>query len=219
MKSIMLPMSLFASGILLFTSCAQGPSGDKVNSSEASEVAQAGENGVTYTVDTEKSVIEWEGAKLTYGHNGLISLSEGAITMEGDQITAGSFTIDMNSLVCLDIEDSDKNAQLVGHLLSADFFEAETYPYAKFDITGAEKVADNMYTISGNLTMKEISREIQFQAEVVSDGEMFSSTTPQFVIDRSEWNVRFGSTSFFDDLKDDFIKNEIGLVVKLVARK
>lgn len=203
---------------LILASCGGGPSGDKVVSSEAKAKSSDSE-GVVYTVQSDKSIVEWEGAKLTYGHNGLISIQNGEVIMDGDQIKGGSFTIDMNSIVCLDIEDEAKNADLVNHLKSADFFEVETYPTAGFEITSAEKKGENMYSLTGNLTMKETTRSITFDAEVVADGEMLSATTPQFVIDRSEWNVRFGSKSFFDDLKDDFIKDEIGLVVKLTARK
>jgi polyisoprenoid-binding protein YceI len=208
----------FLAGLMMagIYSCG-GPSGDKVQSGEAQDAAAG--SGEAYTVDVASSVIEWQGAKVAYGHNGTIGLSSGSLMVNGDQITGGEFTIDMNSIVCLDIEDPEKNAQFVGHMKSADFFETETYPTAKFVVTSAQKGEGNMQQITGNLTMKDATRSITFNTELSLNGNSVSAVTPQFVIDRSEWNVRFGSPSFFNDLKDDMIKDEIGLVVKLNASK
>jgi len=194
-----------------------GPSGNKVESGEAQDAASG--KGETYSVDVAESVIEWEGAKLAYGHNGTISLSSGTLTLDAGQITGGEFVIDMNSIVNLDIEDPEKNKQFVGHMKSADFFETETYPSARFVITGVTGGQGSSQQITGNLTMKDTTRSISFNTDVMMEGNTLSATTPQFVIDRSEWNVRFGSKSFFNDLKDDFIKDEIGLVIRLKASK
>lgn len=217
MKQVFSIFFAVAIGVLTLTSCG-GPSGNKVDSGDA-QSADGAANGDVYTVDLTNSVIEWSGAKIAYGHNGLMSLSSGNLVMNGDNITGGEFTIDMNSIVNVDIEDPEKNEQLVGHLMSEDFFETSTYPTAKFVVTGAQKGEGNSHAITGNLTLKETTRSISFNADVVVDAGVVTAVTPQFVIDRSEWNVRFGSKSFFNDLKDDFIKDEIGLVIKLTARK
>lgn len=218
MKKLIQPVFAFGILTVFLVACSNGPSGTKLESSD-SKLSAANGDGIIYTVDTANSIIEWEGAKLTYAHHGYISISEGSITMDGDEITGGKFSIDMNSIVNLDVEDEEKNAMLVGHLKSADFFETENFPMATFEITSAKKLEASSYEISGNLTLKGTSRGITFVSDVVVDGNSLSATTAQFVIDRSEWNVRYGSTSFFDDLKDDFIKNEIGLVIKLKATK
>lgn len=216
----MIRNAMFAglTGIFL-ASCGAGPSGDKVTSGEAASVSSAASIEGTYIVDAEKSVIEWEGAKIAYSHNGLISLSSGELSISDGRIVGGSFTIDMNSIVCLDIEDPEKNANLVGHLQSPDFFEVETYPFAKFEIASSEHLEGDMHSITGNLTLKDVTRSITIPAKVSINDNTIQASAAQFVIDRSEWNVRFGSPTFFNDLKDDFIKDEIGLAITLIANR
>ncbi len=205
----------FASVILV--SCGGGPSGEKVSSDEAKTTSEDVLADATFSVDTDQSVLEWEGAKIAYAHDGLISLSDGEIMVSDGRISGGSFEIDMNSIVCLDLEDPEKNANLVGHLKSADFFEVETYPAATFEITSTEHIEGDRHSITGNLTLKDVTRSITFPASISIAENMLKASTDQFVIDRSEWNVRFASPSFFNDLKDDFIKDEIGLKISLVA--
>lgn len=204
---------------LFLASCGGGPSGEKVTSGEAASVSADASTEGNFTLDAEKSVIEWEGAKIAYAHNGLISLSDGALSVADGRIVGGNFTIDMNSIVCLDLEDPEKNANLVGHLKSADFFEVETYPVAKFEITSTEHLEGDMHSVTGNLTLKDVTRSITFPAKVSISDNTVEASASQFVIDRSEWNVRFASPSFFNDLKDDFIKDEIGLTITLVANR
>ncbi len=218
MKTKMLQRVLMLSFVTLFVaSCGSRVEGDRVQSGEAGDAA-AGE-GLVYNVDVQQSVIEWTGSKPTGTHNGTIAVQQGSITMGNESIVAGEFVIDMNSIVNLDLTDPKMNGDLVGHLKSADFFEVETYPTAKFVVTGSEFLGNNNYRITGNLTMKDTERSISFNAQVDNNEMTLNATSVPFVIDRAEWNVKYGSRKFFDNLKDNFINDEIGLTIKLVASR
>jgi polyisoprenoid-binding protein YceI len=134
-------------------------------------------------------------------------------------ITGGSFLIDMNSIVDLDIPaDKEGNAKLVGHLKSADFFDVEKYPTAAFEITGME-TTDGKTMLSGNLTLKDAKNNITFPVSVSDEGNTMTLTSETFTIDRSKWNVQYGSKSFFDNLGDKFINDDIELKIKVSATK
>jgi polyisoprenoid-binding protein YceI len=175
---------------------------------------------ISMKVDPSASIIEWIGAKPAYQHNGTINISDGNVVLADGKIVGGKFTIDMNSIKNLDITDKKDNIELVGHLRSSDFFDAANYPTAVFEIKSALPLYGNAqatHSIMGNLTMKNITKSVTFPAMVKFEGEMLTATTPTFVIDRSLWNVRFESKTFFDGLKDKFIHDEISLSIRLIA--
>lgn len=209
---------------LAVSSC--GPQGDKAATGDA--MAEGDAKGVVYQADNAASIIEWEGTKPGGSHNGTIGLLNGALTVDGDEVTGGEFVIDMKSIVCIDLTDPEYNAKLVGHLLSPDFFAVDSFPTARFKTTLIEKLdqpenGDNgmVYThaITGNLTLKEVTRSVSFKAAIAVEQGVVKATTGRFTIDRSEWNVKYGSRKFFDNLKDKFIYDEIGLKISLTARQ
>ncbi|RED44982.1 YceI family protein [Seonamhaeicola aphaedonensis] len=173
----------------------------------------------TYTVNTEASTIEWRGFKPTGEHNGTINLANGSFEMTDENIAGGNFTVDMNSIVDLDIPaDDEKNAKLVGHLKSADFFDVEKFPTATFEITGIED-KEGKTMLSGNLTLKEKTNNITFPINVSQENDTLSLSSETFTIDRSKWDVRYGSKSFFDNLGDKFINDDIEITVSVKATK
>lgn len=209
---------------LAVSSC--GPQGDKAATGDAMTEGDA--KGVVYQADVASSILEWEGTKPGGSHHGTIGLLNGALTVDGAEVTGGEFVIDMKSIVCIDLTDPEYNAKLVGHLLSPDFFAADSFPTARFKTTLIEKLdqpenGDNglVYThaITGNLTMKEVTRSVSFKAAIAVEQGVVKATTGRFTIDRSEWNVKYGSRKFFDNLKDKFIYDEIGLKISLTARQ
>lgn len=196
-----------------------GPQGEKAQTGDAQEVS-ASTGDVTMNVNATASKVEWTGAKPTGQHNGTIGISEGSLMLTDGNIVGGKFIIDMNSIVDLDLTNAEDNGKLVGHLKSPDFFDAAKYPTAVFEISSVEVVSGNAnatHNITGNLTMKEITKSVTFPANVVIEGNMLMATTPEFIIDRSKWNVQYGSRSFFNDLKDKFINDEIALKINLSA--
>lgn len=212
-----------AMAVVLF-SC--GPQGDKAATGDA--LAEGTAAGEAYNADLTASVIAWEGTKPDGSHNGTIRLQSGSLLVDGDEVTGGEFVIDMKSIACLDITDAEYNAKLVGHLMSPDFFAVDSFPTARFKATLIEKLSGEIkgadgvlhtHAITGNLTMKDVTKSITFKAAIaVADGKVTAVTGP-FVIDRSAWNIKYGSRKFFDNLKDKFIYDEIGLKINLTAAK
>ena len=169
---------------------------------------------VAYTVDPAKSTITWIGKKVTGSHNGTIALQSGTLNVDGKKVTGGTFTIDMNS-----IKDADGSAKLEGHLKADDFFGTAKFPTSTFVIT---KVAGSgaKLTVTGNLTIKGITKPVTFPATVAvnADGTV-SALAGKITVDRTKYDIRYGSKSFFDSIGDKAIDDNFENGVKLVAKK
>jgi polyisoprenoid-binding protein YceI len=211
-------LRLFAIVALVsFSSCADKAKEAETKEAEAAAVAEA--TAVTYKADTNKSMVEWKGFKPTGSHNGTLSIAKGIVNVNDGNIESGTFAIDMTSLTVTDIPaEEEANADLTGHLKGVDFFDVETYPSAKFEVTGVETV-DGKTMLSGNLTMKDATNNISIPVTTEMKDDMMMLTSETFTIDRSKWNVKYGSKSFFDNLGDKFINDDVELKVTLVATK
>ena len=163
-------------------------------------------------VNTQTSTIEWLGKKIGGQHEGQILLKSGSLELKNDKIVAGNFVIDMTTITNTDLEDEDYNKKLVGHLKSDDFFGVEKYPTANFTITKSTKFSDGKAKVIGNVTIKGKTEIIIF--DVVRTGNVY---TAKIDIDRSKFDVRYGSNSFFDNLGDKTIDDIFSLDVKLVV--
>ncbi len=191
----------------------------EATTSEAEEVAVVEVEAQKFMADTLASTIEWKGFKPTGSHNGEIMLESGVVNTVDGKIASGTFLIDMSTISVLDIPEEDEgNAKLHGHLTSPDFFDVEKYPSAAFEITGLEEVDDKMM-LSGNLTLKDATNNVTFPVSVSNEGDTMTLTSETFTIDRSKWNVKYGSKSFFDNLGDKFINDDIELKIMLKAKK
>ncbi|WP_159019485.1 YceI family protein [Algibacter sp. L3A6] len=176
-------------------------------------------NAEIYTVDKAGSTIAWTGFKPTGSHNGTIGLESGALNVANGKVVGGSFIIDMASITVLDIPADDKgNAKLVGHLTNADFFDVEKYPSAVFTITEVTD-AEGKTMLSGNLTLKEVKNNVTFPVTIANEGGAVTITSEAFSIDRTKWNVQYGSKSIFDNLGDKFINDDIELKITVKAAK
>lgn len=170
------------------------------------------------SISVAESNIVWNGYKVTGSHTGTIQLESGALEFDGDKLTGGNFVIDMASIACTDLE-GEWNEKLVGHLKSDDFFGIKQHPTATFEITQVvSRGKPGEYKIVGDLTIKDITKEIKFQADVEDMGDK-AKAVAEIVVDRSEYNVRYGSGSFFDNLGDKTIYDEFDLQINLVVAK
>lgn len=165
----------------------------------------------SYEVNIEESVIEWHGKKIGGKHDGFIQLKSGSLELEGNQIVAGRFVVDMTSISNTDLTDEGRNQRLVGHLKSDDFFGVETYPTAHFEVVQGSKFTNGKATLTGDITIKENTERISF--DVVKTGEAY---TAEVEIDRSKFDVRYGSKSFFNNLGDSAIDDIFVLRIKIV---
>jgi polyisoprenoid-binding protein YceI len=166
-------------------------------------------------VDAAKSSVKWLGKKVTGEHTGTIAIKEGNLVVENGKITGGEVVIDMNSIVDTDLTDPGYNAKLIGHLKSDDFFSVATYATAELVVTKVESIG-NDHTFSGSLTIKGITNPASFTAISATDGKsiIYKGT---LAIDRSKYNVRYGSKSFFDNLGDKVIYDEFTLEFTLIV--
>jgi len=224
--TIMKRIFLFlAAGSFAFASCQNAPEADKAQATDAVTVDTNAAKGSSYKADLAQSVVEWVGTKPTGKHNGTLSLKEGNIAVENNAITGGKFVIDINSLKALD-QDSTGNAKLAGHLASPDFFDAAKFPEATFEIatvavgvdtTGGHKIIlqDATHTITGNLTLKGVTKSISFPAKVALT-ETSVTTDADFNIDRTQWGLSYGADK---GLKDKMIHADVNLKLHIVATK
>ena len=209
--------------ILFITALVMSVTGCKDKAKEATTTAaeevEEIVNSDVYVVNNEASTIEWKGFKPTGSHDGTIAIESGVLDVANGKVVGGSFIIDMNSITVTDPPADNKgNAKLTGHLKSPDFFDVEKHPSAGFTITGIEEVEGKMM-LSGNLSLKEAKNNVTFPVTVTNENGAVTLTSETFTIDRSKWNVQYGSKSFFDNLGDKFINDDMELKVMIKAAK
>ncbi len=160
-------------------------------------------------IKVKKSTITWKGYKVTGSHYGTITLKNGYLTFEDKKLNGGKFVMDMTSINTTDLEGGSKQ-KLDGHLKSDDFFGVKKYPTATLIFTKVKPNGKNAYQVTGNLTIKKKTHPVSFQLSVYGN-----KATGNLKIDRSKYDVRYGSGSFFDNLGDKTIYDEFDLVVDL----
>ena len=206
---------------LLFSfviACSNAPEGQKVEAEEAKNAPNVQGQAMTYQVNTDQSMVNWTGSKPTGQHTGTLKLSSGVIGVKDGNIVSGDFVFDMNSIKNTDLP-AEKQGDLEGHLKTGDFFEVEKFPTGSFQITNVKAAAGEAgatHEITGNLTLKGITKSVTLPANVKMNDTMVSAATPAFTIDRTEWDINFKSTAI-GTLKDQAINDEIGLVLQIVA--
>ncbi|QCR23237.1 YceI family protein [Pontibacter sp. SGAir0037] len=210
---------------LIFSACGDNANNTAdnavVESAEATETATA--EGDTYAVDTEQSNVKWHGTKVTGEHNGNIELQSGELTVANNQVTGGTIVIDMNTITNEDITDAKYNSDLVNHLKSDDFFGAEKYPTATFNITSLTPIAsaapgEANYTATGNLTIKDKTNPVTFPVYVTVENNE-AKAKADVTVNRAQYDVRYGSNSFFENLGDKAISDDFTVSFDIVAKK
>ncbi|MBT8327313.1 MAG: YceI family protein [Bacteroidia bacterium] len=210
MKKLLLIVGVAA----MFTACTNDNASS--DASEAQEVAEAAESNETFTVNAEESSVVWKGSKITGdSHTGNVGLSSGTLNTEEGVITAGNFVIDMTSIANTDGMDEEMTGKLLGHLASPDFFDVAGPGNGTATFEVANGTADSL---TGNLTIKGITKSITIPYFWQVDGDAATATS-KFSIDRAQWEIKYGSSSFFDDLKDKAINDAIEFDVTLKATK
>jgi len=161
-------------------------------------------------VNTETSKVTWKGYKFAGSHYGNIALQSGALLFDGDQLTGGEFIVDMTSISVEDLKAGEGKEKLEAHLNTGDFFGTEAHETSKLVFTTVESSGKNSYKVTGDLTIKEITKPITFDVSVYG-----SKATATLKIDRTAYDIHYGSTNFTDTLKDKAIYDEFDLVVDL----
>jgi polyisoprenoid-binding protein YceI len=232
-----------AAAVFAFTSCG-GDNSSTVETREAQDVSEVSAEATILTLDTDQSELTWIGSKPTGKHNGTINITDGNIAWANNNVEGGTFTIDITSLVVLDIPaDNENNAKLRGHLMSDDFFDAANHPSAEFTITAVEPynpsqlvvneefetdntpltadehLVDNpTHWISGNLTMRGTTKNVRFPARVENiNGQVVAAA--KFNINRIDWGLMYNNeANVADKLKDNFIYNTVNVAFEIVSK-
>jgi polyisoprenoid-binding protein YceI len=204
-------------------SCSDAPKGDKATITDAQQSA-ATSAGQSFTVDTTASRIRFTGNGVGKNHPGIFRLSSGTVALADNQITGGNFTINVAGMQ-VEEEGDMFQTKLKGHLLSGDFFDAQKFGTAKFEITKVEPyqatgsdtsvIAGANFAISGNLTIKDVTKNITFPAKVDLDGNTLKANG-NFDIDRRQWKMNYGNDK---TLGDKFISETVNIELDLEARK
>jgi len=164
---------------------------------------------ITKDVKVKESTIKWNAYKVTGQHYGFIHLKEGTLSFENDQLVGGSFTVDMTSLTVEDLKGMKKKT-LTKHLKSNDFFGVKNHPTSKLIFTEVLK-NEKSYTITADLTIKEITKPVSFDMSIQNN-----KATTSLKINRTHYNIKYRSSSFFDNLKNKAIYDDFDLEITLI---
>ncbi len=193
--------------LIVLASCNTNP--NQASNQQAQGVATADN---IYSIDNTQSQITWTGREVsTSSHYGTLDFVSGNFEISNGAIVNGEFIVDMTSINNQDME-GDSKARLEGHLKSDDFFSVESYPTASISINSSELISDGKWNVSADLSIKGFTHPVNF--EMISSEDGWSAN---LVFDRSKYDVRFRSGSFFENLGDKLIYDDIELSINLTT--
>lgn len=169
----------------------------------------------TYQINTTSSQLTWKASKVVgKSHTGTLAIKSGNLIITNSNLSGGNLLLDMKSMV-----DSENTLTLIKHLNSADFFATETYPEANLAITSVARTPEaGLYAVNGDLTLKGKTAPISFNLRLAQSANKVAAVS-ELKLDRTTWDIRYGSGKFFQNLGDNIIKDEIELSVALEATR
>ncbi|WP_127125402.1 YceI family protein [Pseudoflavitalea rhizosphaerae] len=193
----------------------------KITAALQSDSIQTG-NVVRYLLDIPGSFVNWKGMNVMggNGHQGYIKPLMGNLAIDANgRIAGGFFELDMNTITTTDKKDTSSNNGLVSHLKDPDFFDVSKYPRGIFRLTKAIKISgDSSYSITGELTLRAITQEIQFPATLIWNGEDIVATA-SLSIDRTKWGITYKSGSVLSLMKDELLEDLVQVSLDLRFRQ
>ena len=176
---------------------------------ETNDVAMTAADA-TYNIVQDESSLMWTGREVsTTSHYGTINFTSGQFEIADGLISQGEFLVDMTSITVQDLTGGSKE-RLEGHLRSDDFFSVESFPTAHLYISSSEVISNGKWMVNGFLTIKDISHPVLFEMVNTEDG-----WNANLVFDRSKYDVKFRSGTFFENLGDKLIYDDIELKINL----
>lgn len=163
----------------------------------------------TKKVDVSKSTINWVGKKVTGQHSGTVNIKSGALVFKKNVLKGGNFVVDMTSLNATDLT-GEYQGKLNGHLKADDFFGTEKFPTSNLVFKTIAAKGNNVYTVTADLTIKAKTNPVTFDITVNGD-----TATTTFQVDRTKYDIKYGSKSFFEGLGDKTIYDDFDLTVNL----
>ena len=172
---------------------------------------------VSVKANTKASSLKWTGSKVISSHEGTIKLKSGELTINEGKLVGGEFIIDMTSIETTDME-AEANAKLDKHLKANDFFGVEKHPTSLIKITEVTYVSESKYKVIADLTIKNITHSVSFDAEVKINNNSYEAIAT-IVFDRTKYDIKYNSGSYFDDLGNYLILDDVKLNVFLLSEK
>ena len=173
-----------------------------------------------FEIDNQKSSIQWKGTKSTGSyHDGLISVDNSILNIDdNNMLLNGTIIIDMNSIICTDIQDKESNSYLVKHLKNDDFFSTEFFPKSILTINKVTPIKDDNYSVAADLTIKDQTHPIDFIANIIIKDDI-GLASGKIEINRAKYNIKYKSQSWYPDIGDRFINDIFELYFTLLATK
>lgn len=188
---------------------------DKVNIVSSEEIKLAMPADADYIVSNDASKITWTGSKITgEKHTGNIGVKSGMMSFSNGALSMAKVVIDMNAMECTDLEADEDKQKLIGHLMSDDFFGVANHPEASFVFNNAE-MDGAQGEVTGELTIKGITKPVKAQVVVSASGDNKAIVSGTMIFNRAEHDVRYGSGTFFDNLGDKVINDDVIVRFKL----
>lgn len=169
-----------------------------------------------YKVNTNESTVKWSGKKVTGEHYGTVEVEKGALQVEDNKVKSGTIVMDMTTIDNEDLTNESMNQKLVGHLKSDDFFSVEKHPYAMLRLNKVVQKSGNEYTFTGDLTIKDITHPVTFDATMDVKNDKLTAKG-EVEVDRTLYDIKFRSGRFFSDLGDNLIYDTFTLNFDVVA--
>jgi len=221
-------------GLAVNQACTNAPKSDEAKTTEAKTVSEDS-TGESWKVNAADSKIEWVGTKVTGYHTGMVPLKSGEIVVEKGKVKGGRFILDLSNMEVVGPKsvDAASNKKLLGHLKSADFFDVEKNPEGQFELTNVQtykgnplkdsadprqeninkyRVDDPTHTVSGNLTLKGVTKNVEFPARINVSGNS-AEALAKFNINRKDWGI------VYPGKPDDLIRDAIHLGISIKAMK
>ncbi len=165
-------------------------------------------------IDTAASKIVFQARKLTGSHTGEVKLASGHLLFDKDTLVSGEFEADMTTISNTDITEAEYHKKFIEHMLSDDFFGVSKFKTTKFVFKNAKKIKNNNYKITGDLTIKDKTESVTFDAIASKD-----KASAKLTFDRTKYGIKYGSGKFFQNLGDKLIYDDVQLEVTLTAKK
>lgn len=215
MKKFILPALLMAT---MMTSCG----GDAVEATDAKEVKEVAITA-TYSTLGDHNHVDWKAWHLarTKERSGNVSIKDAELSVNEGMLAGGKFVLDIAGLQVTGFGDNaEQNEKLRGHLVNEDFFLTESFPTATFVITGVDTMSGDFNSkISGNLTIKDVTKNISFNANTQVTEDVVSISSEPFEVDRSDWGLTYNAEGTEGIVADYVIMNEIEFTVHTSVSK
>ncbi len=172
-----------------------------------------------FKVDTLQSKVLWKCDK----HNGIIKVKTGGFVVEDQQPVAGRFIIDMHSIKDLDMNPKQYGTAVLifENTLKNEFFHADKYPYAVFELGEISKIENDLYQLTGDFTLHGITNCLSFKAHINIKDDTLYMKSEKFAIDRTDWGIYRMSPKrpYSDDENGWTVSDKIELQIDLKAVK